>query len=1200
MSKSSVYAVGGAVQASGGIYVQRKADEELLAACRGNRYAYVLTTRQVGKTSLMIRAATQLQAEGAHCAIIDLSRIGVNVEAEQWYLSLVSTIQRQMDLSTDAIAWWQASPKATLPIRFDRFLREVVLREIKGSVVIFIDEIDTIRKLPFGDDFCTALRSFFNLRKEETDVFRRLSFVLIGWATPDDLMQDQDRTPFNIGKRIELTDFDLDEAMPLADGLGVEPKDARRILQRVLYWTSGHPYLTLRLCRAMSEDGRRDWTDAEVDRLVADTFFGEKSEKDKNLQFVNGMLTEKSPDLEKVLLAYREVWRGWRRVRDEEPSEIRTHLKLSGVVRRERATLRMRNAIYREVFDDKFIKEHLPVNWPKRLQRAAIAAAAVFVLLLVPLSIYAWTKKNQAEKAAYQAHQSAESERQARIEAEQLRKKADESAESERRANEAAQAERLRALAAAARAEKSAQSEQQAKLIAVARQKEAQASAAREAAARKKADEATKRAEASAASERAAKEKADAVAMAGKTYIDGTAFYINADPKSAIAKFKESMEAYNKAGDDTVNALILYNIASAYENHMSADDPTQAQEYYKKAADAFGAKDVTNQIRALIASGKNYTSTDAGNKQYEKAIESYNQALKLYKENSDKFGDAGAFMSIGDRYRSSKNPAEQKIAIESYEDALQIYSKMNRSLTVIADSANIRLRLAFLYDPADKPKALAEYKQARSLSKEAGDNQTILSYIGLGFDDSPQSQESLKAYFGEILQECQKVGNGYGEAAALSYFGDYYSKKDTNSALDYYQKAYQIYERMGDEQQMSTTFSKINGMLESGDEKSVAAYYTKRAEEYHLAGDVMNEARTLSSAAMYYLNRKKYEQALSYYAQVIEIYPEKDITAYNWYVPVIQIPDDERAKLINDLAQRAEGAEPLVKAGIWRKIGIFYRIFSDGNKALSSDEQAAKFYREAGDHSEEAKTFVSIASHNPAFLTNPSDPDNKLYIDYLERAFQTALNGPDKYIQATILKLLGDAYVSVNRQKAADSYAQALKILESIHDPRTNGAIPDVYNGMINLSSSDKDKSDALNNYRKARQFYQRIGQRHAEATALVAMGDLESPQASKEAISYYEQALLIFKELGNRNQEANVLAAIARRLSDSKESEKRLEYLKRELGVYEAIYDRTRRVYVMWQMANDYKNIGKEKEADDLSAKANELSALSPFIPQP
>jgi hypothetical protein len=87
MAEQSIYTVGGTVQAGGGLYIPRKADEDLLALCRAGIFAYVLTSRQVGKSSLMVKTAERLYQRGIHSVIIDLTQIGVQVTAEQWYLS---------------------------------------------------------------------------------------------------------------------------------------------------------------------------------------------------------------------------------------------------------------------------------------------------------------------------------------------------------------------------------------------------------------------------------------------------------------------------------------------------------------------------------------------------------------------------------------------------------------------------------------------------------------------------------------------------------------------------------------------------------------------------------------------------------------------------------------------------------------------------------------------------------------------------------------------------------------------------------------------------------------------------------------------------------------------------------------------------------------------------------------------------------
>src|SRR5439155_207206 len=142
-------------------------------------------------------------------------------------------------------------------------LQEVVLARVPGSVVIFIDEIDMVRGLRFStDEFFAGIRECYNRRGDDPE-FERLTFCLMGVASPSDLIRDTRITPFNIGRRVELSDFTEAEAMPLALGLcpgsaGVPPASATggsstageaggtpalpgpgalHLLKRVLYWT---------------------------------------------------------------------------------------------------------------------------------------------------------------------------------------------------------------------------------------------------------------------------------------------------------------------------------------------------------------------------------------------------------------------------------------------------------------------------------------------------------------------------------------------------------------------------------------------------------------------------------------------------------------------------------------------------------------------------------------------------------------------------------------------------------------------------------------------------------------------------------------------------------------------------------------------------------------------------------------------------
>ena len=400
-----LYTVGGTVQANDrGLYIAREADAELLRLCRDSTFAYVLTPRQMGKSSLMIRTAERLMEDGAQVVIIDLTQVGTQVSAAEWYRGVLALMAEQLELTTNIAAWWEAQSHLGVTQRLTQFFQQVILREVEGAIVIFVDEIDTTLSLEFTDDFFAAIRFLYVARARQAE-FRRLSFVLIGVATPGDLIWDAKRTPFNVGKRVDLTDFTLAEAMPLAVGLGLAGAEAEAALGWVMRWTGGHPYLSQRLCQEMAQVSGSVWTEAEVERLVRRTFLGMQSEQDNNLQFVRDMLTKRSPEPVAVLQTYRQVRRGKPAVGDEEQSLVKSHLKLAGVVKREGKTLHVRNRIYRAVFDRRWIREQLPESLWQRLKPAMpiIATLMIAFIGMSGFAVYANTQKGVAENALHSA-----------------------------------------------------------------------------------------------------------------------------------------------------------------------------------------------------------------------------------------------------------------------------------------------------------------------------------------------------------------------------------------------------------------------------------------------------------------------------------------------------------------------------------------------------------------------------------------------------------------------------------------------------------------------------------------------------------------------------------------------------------------------------------------------------------------------------
>ncbi|OKH53266.1 hypothetical protein NIES2101_11830 [Calothrix sp. HK-06] len=359
MSNDYTYKVGGSLSEEAPSYVVRQADDKLYQNLKLGGFCYVLNSRQMGKTSLLVRTMRKLEASGVYCTTIDVSGRGSqNIQPEQWYASIVYTLVANFQLANASEfmrGWWQERLSISPVQRFGEFIEEVLLNKISGDIVVFIDEIDSILSLQFeSDDFFALIRSCYEKRSLNSN-YKRLTFALIGVATPSDLISDKTRTPFNIGCAIQLYGFKVDEAVPLLKGLHCV-ENPLTVLQEVLAWTNGQPFLTQKLCNSIYNQHQKFISVENIVKTQIITNW-ESQDEPPHLKTIRDRISARETRAGSLLGLYQSILRNGAVPIDDSPEQI--ELRLSGLVVEESGYLKVYNKIYASIFNLHWVEKML-------------------------------------------------------------------------------------------------------------------------------------------------------------------------------------------------------------------------------------------------------------------------------------------------------------------------------------------------------------------------------------------------------------------------------------------------------------------------------------------------------------------------------------------------------------------------------------------------------------------------------------------------------------------------------------------------------------------------------------------------------------------------------------------------------------------------------------------------------------------------
>ncbi len=361
---NNCYQVGGSLPFTATTYVLRKADEELYAGLNNGSFCYVLNSRQMGKSSLRVQTMRKLEKEGFSCCAIEMRDIcGYGVTPDEFFGGFLSLIVSSFDLEIDLGEWWYNHEFISPLLRLSKFIEEEFLEKVVTNIVIFVDEIDNVLNLNFKDDFFAFVRGCYNKRVDNPN-FNRLNFALLGVASPTDLIADSNLTPFNIdSKAVELAGLEFQQATPLEQGFVGTIKNTKAVLQEVLNWTGGQPFLTQWLCQLIGNypsiiiypNCEAEWVAGIAKERIIDNWWTQ--DKQQHLQTIRERLLSNESRSCRLLGLYQQILQQGEITADDSREQM--ELRLSGLVVKQEDKLKVYNRIYESVFNREWVEKQL-------------------------------------------------------------------------------------------------------------------------------------------------------------------------------------------------------------------------------------------------------------------------------------------------------------------------------------------------------------------------------------------------------------------------------------------------------------------------------------------------------------------------------------------------------------------------------------------------------------------------------------------------------------------------------------------------------------------------------------------------------------------------------------------------------------------------------------------------------------------------
>jgi CHAT domain-containing protein/tetratricopeptide (TPR) repeat protein len=486
-----------------------------------------------------------------------------------------------------------------------------------------------------------------------------------------------------------------------------------------------------------------------------------------------------------------------------------------------------------------------------------------------------------------------------------------------------------------------------------------------------------------------------------------------------------------------------------------------------------------------------------GNQQYQtsqfaSALESWQQALKLYRELKNRSDEGVVLGNIGVAYASLGTYAK---AIEFYQQSLAIA----REIKDRQEEGRVLESLVVAYrSQEDYPKVIASLEQLLEIAWKLKDRQKevrILVNLGRAYQTLDNYTKAIE-FHEKALAIARELKDREIEAGSLNRLGiAYHSLGNSVKAIECYEKSLEIARESQNRKALGGILVNLgNVYADKGDYDKAIAYYEQSLAIAREIKNRLDESKFLRELGSAYDHIGNYAKAIAYYEQSLAIARE------------IKNRDEEGTTL--------------------SYLGITHRLLGRYVKAIEYHQQHLAITRELKDQKGESRALGNLGN---------------VYADLGN------FTG-----ESRVLRQGNVSFNFGNIAKALEYHQQRLVLARQIRDRDGEGVSLGALGGIY----QSLGKYDQAIEYQEQRLVIARqLKNRRGEGNALGNLGvSYNSLGNYAKAMEYLEQALEIARAMQDRERERRVLANIGDTLQEQKQSDLSIIFYKQSVNVSEAI----------------------------------------------